>query len=117
MRPEAFMAIVSALVSNSLEWASDRPPRISATVATDPSTVEIVFSDNGRGVLPTLRHSLFEPMVSGRPDGSGMGLTLARHIVTGHGGTIRLVTDRRRAGAAFEIRLPRKRPRATAIQP
>jgi nitrogen-specific signal transduction histidine kinase len=75
--------------------------------------VEIMFNDNGKGVLQALEGTLFEPMVSGKEEGTGMGLTLARNIVTTHGGTISLVVDRRRKGATFRIVLPRKRSRAT----
>ena len=114
MRPEAFAAIVSALVRNSIEWAaSKRELRVVATVRVAGDEIVVVFSDSGKGVLPALGASLFEPMVSGRDGGAGMGLTLARHIVVTHGGRIALLSDRRRRGATFEIALPRKRSRAT----
>jgi nitrogen-specific signal transduction histidine kinase len=115
MRPEAFAALISALVRNSIEWAaSKRELRIVASVRVSGDELVVVYSDNGRGVMPALEASLFEPMVSGREGGSGMGLTLARHIAVTHGGRISLLSDRRRRGATFEIALPRKRSRATA---
>lgn len=114
MRPEAFMALINVLVANAIEWASPRRPlRMQAAVTARSDSVEILFSDNGKGVLEPLQESLFEPLVSGRVEGAGMGLTIARNIVSGHGGTISLVKDRRRKGATFRISLPRKRPRAT----
>jgi hypothetical protein len=114
MRPEAFAAIICALVRNSVDWAaSKRDLRVDVLVRVHMDALVLVFSDNGRGVIPALQGSLFEPMVSGRDGGAGMGLTLARHIVMSHGGRISLLTDRRRRGATFEIALPRKRSRAT----
>ncbi len=114
MRPEAFAAIVSALVRNSIEWAAGkRDLRVITSVRTTDDELVVTYSDNGKGVLPALQASLFEPMVTGREGGAGMGLTLARHIVTTHGGKISLLTDRRRRGATFGIALPRKRSRAT----
>jgi signal transduction histidine kinase len=114
MRPEAFAAIVSALVRNSIEWAAVRRQlAITAKVRVHEDDLVVVYSDNGKGILPALEASLFEPMVSGREGGAGMGLTLARHIVVTHGGRIALRSDRRRRGATFEISLPRKRSRAT----
>jgi nitrogen-specific signal transduction histidine kinase len=75
--------------------------------------VELLVSDTGLGVTPGLAETIFEPMVSGREEGTGMGLTVARSIIEAHGGSIALVNDRRRNGAAFRILLPRKKARAT----
>lgn len=114
MRPETFASVVNVLVRNALEWRTpDRPLRMTAAVKESGDSLEILFCDNGQGVLPTLLDKLFEPGVSGH-DGAGMGLTIARNVVTSHGGTISLVRDRRRKGAVFVIQLPRKRSRATA---
>ncbi len=114
MRPEAFLSLSCALVSNAVEWRPERRPlRITITARCAGEKIEVLFADNGRGVLEALQETLFEPMVSGREGGPGMGLALARNIITTHGGTIELVTDRRRRGATFRILLPRKRTRAT----
>jgi signal transduction histidine kinase len=75
--------------------------------------VEILFSDNGKGISHSVERNLFEPGVSGREGSPGMGLTLVRNIIVSHGGSVSLALDRRRAGAAFRVRLPRKRSRAT----
>lgn len=116
MRPETFASLVNVLVRNSLEWRyANRVLRMIATVRESGDSIDILFSDSGRGVLATLEDKLFEPGVSGN-DGAGMGLTIARNIVTSHGGTISLVVDRRRKGATFRIVLPRKRSRATAVR-
>ncbi|WP_438044987.1 sensor histidine kinase [Sorangium sp. So ce128] len=116
MRPEIFASLVNVLVRNSLEWRSTgRTLRMSATVRESGDCLEFLFSDNGQGVLAMLEDKLFEPGVSGH-DGAGMGLTIARNIVTSHGGAISLVLDRRRKGATFRIQLPRKRSRATTAR-
>lgn len=113
MRPETFASVINVLVRNSLEWrVADRRLRMLAVLRESGDAVEIQFSDNGQGVLATLQDKLFEPGISGR-DGAGMGLTIARNVVTAHGGTISLLVDRRRKGATFVIQLPRKRSRAT----
>jgi two-component system nitrogen regulation sensor histidine kinase GlnL len=44
--------------------------------------------DNGEGVPDALRESMFTPLVSGRADGTGLGLALAREIAHQHGGQI-----------------------------
>jgi len=112
MRPELFSSIMSSFVMNALQWQGSRPMSIVATVRVQGGFLELLVQDSGKGVTPGLEETIFEPMVSGR-DGSGMGLTIARSIVETHGGTIELVSDRRRKGATFRIRLPRKKARAT----
>ncbi|WP_114240924.1 nitrogen regulation protein NR(II) [Dyella sp. C9] len=60
--------------------------------------------DDGPGVPATLRDTLFEPLVSGRADGSGLGLALAREIAREHGGELRYAS---RAGeTVFSLYLP-----------
>ena len=114
MRPEAFAAVINALVRNSLEWRRRAQAlRLSITVRARDEELSILFSDNGKGVAPSLQPTLFEPMVTGREGSVGMGLTLARHVIMTHGGRIELLTDKRRKGATFEITLPRKKSRAT----
>lgn len=53
-----------------------------------PDKVEIVFEDSGPGASPEIETQLFEPFVSAKPGGMGMGLRISRQIVTMHGGTI-----------------------------
>lgn len=61
-------------------------------------------ADDGPGVPPELRDTLFEPFTTARTGGTGLGLALAREIVQAHGGRIAL-TDTAQ-GAHFEIDLP-----------
>ncbi len=48
----------------------------------------IQFEDNGPGVPPEIRDTIFYPLVSGRADGTGLGLGLAQDLVSRHGGLI-----------------------------
>lgn len=66
----------------------------------------VTISDTGPGVPEDLRRSIFEPLFTTKPNGFGLGLTICRHIVEQHGGSIELL-ESGREGAAFEIRLPR----------
>ncbi|MEE4661206.1 MAG: nitrogen regulation protein NR(II) [Halieaceae bacterium] len=50
--------------------------------------IRVDVVDNGPGIAPELRDSLFIPMVSGRPDGSGLGLSISQSIINRHGGLI-----------------------------
>ncbi|MGB2788444.1 MAG: ATP-binding protein, partial [Dokdonella sp.] len=64
--------------------------------------VEVV--DDGRGVPAHLRDSMFLPLVSGRADGSGLGLALAREIAIEHGAE--LSHSSRPGATVFCLRLP-----------
>ena len=66
--------------------------------------VEIDVADDGPGVDPKVAASLFEPLVSARAGGTGLGLALARRVVLAHGGTIEHVPGA--GGAPFRIVLP-----------
>ncbi|WP_070989638.1 nitrogen regulation protein NR(II) [Halofilum ochraceum] len=48
----------------------------------------IEIADDGPGIPPDLLDSLFQPMVSGRAEGTGLGLTIAQSLVSRHGGLI-----------------------------
>jgi signal transduction histidine kinase len=60
--------------------------------------------DSGPGVPDTIRDRLFEPFVTGRVEGTGLGLTIVGEIAQASGGEARLVSDAN--GAVFEIELP-----------
>ena len=64
----------------------------------------LAVEDEGPGVPPQLRESLFQPFATGKGDGMGMGLYMAKLIVDSHQGEI-AVLDRPQGGARFEIRL------------
>ncbi len=66
--------------------------------------LRIEVHDNGRGVPEALSGSLFLPLVSGRPGGSGLGLAVAQEIAREHGGVIEF--DSRPGATAFVVRLP-----------
>ena len=93
--------------------------RISMTAATQEVVIEI--ADNGIG-LPADRARLFEPYVTTREKGTGLGLPIVKKIIEEHGGTLALVDaplfdGNTHIGAMAVIRLPRTprvaRPRGT----
>jgi signal transduction histidine kinase len=60
--------------------------------------------DNGPGIPLAIKENLFEPFVSGKLSGSGIGLALSKQIVVAHGGD--LVLEPTDKGASFLVNLP-----------
>ncbi len=86
------------------------PGEVRVMMAISHGQVLITVSDNGIG-LPADRAKLFEPYVTTRSKGTGLGLPIVRKIVEEHGGTLELVdadpfTSGSHRGARAEIRLP-----------
>ncbi|MFO1468908.1 MAG: nitrogen regulation protein NR(II) [Steroidobacteraceae bacterium] len=68
----------------------------------------IQFEDNGPGVPAEIRDTIFYPLVSGRADGTGLGLGIAQDLVTRHGGLIEF--DSAPGRTVFTITLPLDAP-------
>jgi two-component system sensor histidine kinase FlrB len=66
--------------------------------------LRLAISDDGPGIAPALRGRVFEPFVSGRAGGTGLGLAVARGVIERHHGTLRLADAG--PGCRFEIALP-----------
>jgi len=66
--------------------------------------IEIQIIDNGPGITEELRDKIFYPLVSGRPDGHGLGLTLAQDYVSQHQGSIEFESEPGRT--CFTVILP-----------
>ncbi len=98
------------LLLNAAE-ASDRPitVQVQADVVCHPASprpmVRVRVKDDGPGVSDAIRDRLFEPFVTGRERGTGLGLTNSREAVESLGGAI--VLEDERPGATFSVYLPR----------
>ena len=98
--------VVLNLVRNSIDALRDCETR-TISVATLPKgdMVEVVVSDNGPGLPKEVRERVFEPFVSTKPDGIGIGLSICRTIVEAHGGKIAVDTGTK-CGAGFRFSVP-----------
>jgi two-component system osmolarity sensor histidine kinase EnvZ len=67
--------------------------------------VQVTVDDDGPGIPPDQRESVFRAFESGAIDGTGLGLTIARDIVRAHGGDI-VLEDSPMGGLRARIRLP-----------
>jgi len=71
----------------------------------DAYTARIEVQDSGTGIPAEKLESIFEPFVTSKPDGLGMGLSICRSIIERHGGKLSATNNPDR-GATFFINLP-----------
>ena len=103
--------IVLNLVSNAIKFSHDGGV-IDIQLRAGQSTVDLTVSDKGQGIAPDFLKSVFEPFRQG--DGSstrlhgglGLGLSIVRHLVDAHGGTVSAHSAGEGRGATFVVKLP-----------
>ncbi len=107
--PAAMEEVVINLLSNAIEvLKSGGMIRVAVDAVAGEAggrDVALLVQDNGPGVPPELQGKIFEPFVTGREGGTGLGLYLVRQIVERHSGSVRLFSTPGK-GARFLIRIP-----------
>ncbi|MBN1197605.1 MAG: HAMP domain-containing histidine kinase [Candidatus Aminicenantes bacterium] len=104
--PELLRQVLRNLIQNSLEAHASKVT-LSATVKRD--WLQITLEDNGEGIDPGLREKVFQPYISAKTKGTGLGLFVARRLITAMAGEIRL--DESPPGTTrFRVRIPMGEP-------
>ena len=121
---DAFVQVMVNLLKNAAEAVAGHPaPRIvlatayrhgmSASAgpgrARMPLPIEVVVMDNGPGAPPDIADHLFEPFVSGKPEGKGLGLPLVEKLVGQMGGIVQYSREGEPEQTVFRVLLPRAR--------
>lgn len=108
--------VIVNLVRNAIEAMEDGPRR-ELLIASGRADQDVLIrvDDSGRGVSADARGSLFEPFVSGKPNGLGIGLSIARTIVESHGGQL-WAEHGQEGGTSMRFTLPlADKPRDTKL--
>ena len=102
--PAQLRQIFSNLIENAVHAATPRGEVCVRGRCVD-RVVSVDVEDSGPGVDPATRPRLFEPLVTTKEHGVGLGLALVKRIAERHGGTVEY-SDRPGGGARFTVRLP-----------
>jgi two-component system sensor kinase FixL len=103
--------VVINIVRNALEAMLDSDQRVLTISVADnphPDGVEMRISDTGPGLSPLVADRLFQPFVTTKDKGMGLGLSICRDIIDNHGGSISVEPNKPK-GTIFVIRLPSAR--------
>jgi signal transduction histidine kinase len=105
--PDRIQQVLWNLVSNALRHT---PAGGRVVLSVSAAAADIIFGvrDTGPGIDPELLPYVFDRFRQGTntKGGLGLGLTISRHIVALHGGTISAQNEHDPPGARFEVRLP-----------
>jgi signal transduction histidine kinase len=106
---ERLVQVVINLLSNAVKFSPGG--QVTVVVARDGSALRVSVTDTGRGIAEADLERIFEPFrqasdtVPDGPQGTGLGLPIARQIVRAHGGDL-LVDSRPGAGSTFRFTIP-----------
>lgn len=121
---DAFVQVMVNLLKNAAEAvALQAAPRITLATAYRhgmsastgpgrarlPLPIEVMVMDNGPGAPPDIADHLFEPFVSGKPEGKGLGLPLVEKLVSQMGGIVQYSREGEPEQTVFRLLLPRAR--------
>lgn len=106
---EALMAqAVINVLTNAAEATRDNSGsrRVNIALRRLDNDMGIEIADNGTGIEPAMRDRIFHGFITTKPEGAGIGLSLARQIALAHGGDLRLTEHSEPWSSAFLFRLP-----------
>ncbi len=116
---DRIIQVMLNLLSNAVKFCRQGDGRIEITLTEDDHALRVDVRDNGPGIAPGDEQKIFDKFVqagdtlTNKPQGSGLGLYISRHIVEHHGGRL-WVQSRPGEGACFSFTLPRGRPMESA---
>jgi PAS domain S-box-containing protein len=101
--------VITNLIHNAIEAMDKTMDRSRVLRVTTKShgagAIIVAVEDSGPGIDPMRLDSIFEPFITTKPDGMGLGLAICRMIVDRHGGNLSALSDGK-IGARFQLVLP-----------
>jgi len=93
------------LIKNAVEAMENGAGRLEIASRVNSNNLEVRFSDTGKGIAKDKIKNIFDPLVTSKIYGPGLGLTFALKIIQDHSGTISVDSEEGK-GTTFTIRLP-----------
>ena len=95
---------LSNLINNSIYWVLNQKIR-TILVRFDETSRSLYIEDSGEGIAAANKEKIFEPFVSYKPNGRGLGLTIARKVLESQGYKLEVALDKEKvlSGACFKI--------------
>ncbi|MDO8964985.1 MAG: ATP-binding protein [Coriobacteriia bacterium] len=103
--PEQLKQVFVNLISNAVQAMAETGGDLVVATGADDGFVFVRFTDDGPGIEADMLGKVFDPFVSTRDDGTGLGLTIVHRIVDDHDGHIEVASEPG-AGTAFTVWLP-----------
>jgi signal transduction histidine kinase len=97
--------VIDNLIQNAIEAAPAEAGIVEIRSGVEDSTTWFEVRDNGAGISPELLPRVFDPFVTTKDHGSGLGLSISNEIVQMHKGRIS-VTSEHGKGSCFRVTLP-----------
>ncbi len=97
--------VIINLIINAKDSIVDTGKVVLETKISDDS-VEIIVSDTGTGISEDIRANIFEPFISSKPEGSGLGLYTSYNVVKNNGGEL-IFDSKEGLGSTFRIVIPK----------
>jgi signal transduction histidine kinase len=104
--PEPLHQVFSNLMQNAIEaMPGGGTLRVTVEPCEEGGSCRVVLADSGPGISPEVMKRIFEPFVTDKARGTGLGLAVSHRIVRDHEGLL-LASNRNEGGAVFTVELP-----------
>jgi PAS domain S-box-containing protein len=120
--PARLQQVIWNLLSNAIKF-TPRDGLVRIDLRRAGGSVEIAVSDSGPGIAPEFITHVFERFRQGdasttrQHGGLGLGLSIVKHLIEQHGGTVRVASEGEQRGACFTVELPAASPQLMAARP